>query len=411
MHAPKRCTTGLVLPLLAAVCTLAAWTAGLGQAAVADDRANGAGRSDPAAANRAAVPQAAAAGDSWPLFRGSPQADGVAASTLPQQPELLWKQSFRKDNLADAFEATAVIHEGTIYLGGLNGTLFALELATGQTRWTFDTGSSIKASAAVRNGLVYVGDLDGRFHCLDAATGQRRWVHEAAAEIDNGANFYQDTVLYGSQDATLYCLEAATGKLRWKHQIADQIRCFPAIAGDRTFIAGCDGDLHIIHLKDGQSLARVSIEGPTGCTPAVRGDIAYVGTEGDVFFAIDHQKAEVVWRARPPRAVSFRSSAAVTRDVVVVGNRGRAVLGLAPADGKVLWTYNAGAAVNGSPVIVGDRALVGTTRGVLVALDLARGEAVWQFQAGGSFESSPAVAAGRLVIGNTDGTVFCFGQK
>jgi outer membrane protein assembly factor BamB len=348
--------------------------------------------------------------ESWPLFRGDELARGVAPGKLPDKPVLLWKRSYKEAD--EAFEATPVIHGGIVYLGGLNGPLYALDLTTGAEKWQFKSEAGFKASASIRDGRLYIGDADGKFYCLDTATGDVKWTSKAEAEIDNGANFYKDKVIFGSQDATLYCLEAATGKVAWKYTIGDQIRCFPTVVGNRCFVAGCDGELHIIDLDSGKTAGSVPIGGPTGCTPAVLGDVAYFGTEGEKFFAVNWREGKVAWTyEHPERKLAYRASAAVSKDAIVVGNRGRFLVGLDPTSGKQIWIHNTRTGIDGSPVISGDRAFVGTGRGELLAVDIKTGKVTWEYEAGGGFPGSPAVAAGRLVIGSDDGVVYCFGAK
>src|SRR4051812_33029148 len=55
---------------------------------------------------------------SWPLGRGNVLACGVAKTTLPDKPELLWKIPIEKG----AFDGTPVIAEGVVYLGDMDGT-------------------------------------------------------------------------------------------------------------------------------------------------------------------------------------------------------------------------------------------------------------------------------------------------
>lgn len=372
---------------------------------------------EPTAKEPAEAPAGKAAAlphENWPLFRGGTLAQGISATDLPAQPEVVWKRSFENES----FESTPVIHNGVIYIGGLDGPIYALSLDSGKTLWTFNTEAGVKAAPAYRDGKIYVGDLNGRFHCLDAATGKHVWGFETEAEIDSGANFFGDRVIVGSQDATLYCLEAATGKEVWKYQISDQIRCFPTIVEDRCFVAGCDGELHVIGLEKGESLGTVPIESPTGCTPAVVGNIAYFGTEGENFLAVDWKKLEVLWKYRhKQKRFAYRSSAAVTKHAVVVGNQGKMVIALDPATGKELWVHNTRTGIESSPVVTASAeypagvAYTGTTRGQLLGLSVKDGKLVWSYDAGGGFVGSPAVASKRLVIANTDGTVYCFGAK
>lgn len=346
--------------------------------------------------------------DAWPLFRGDPLASGVARSTLSEKPEVVWKRSFE----GGAFEATAAIVDGSVYVGGVvpDGNFYALDLANGEIRWTYTTESGFYASAAVRDGRVYVGDADGRFLCFDAATGEMCWHFEAQAEINSSANFFGEHVLFGSQDATLYCLNSQSGELVWKYAIDDQIRCSPTVVENRCFIAGCDSKLHVVDLNRGDEAAEVPIDAQTGCTPAVLGDRVYFGTEGETFYCIDWREAEIIWSYRhPQRRFPYRASAAVTEGSVVFGGRDRILRSLHPISGELQWEYTARARFDSSPVIVGQRVYVASSDGRLFGLGLTSGEVEWEYEAGGGFLSSPAVAEGRLVIGNEDGTLYCFG--
>jgi outer membrane protein assembly factor BamB len=373
-------------------------------AGTSDDRT---GTDSPSGSEPSATAAARSASEtSWPLARGDRQATGVARTELPEEPELLW--TFAVDD--GAFETAAVIAEGRVYLGGLDGPLYAIDLTSGEKDWAFPTELGFLGSASYGDGKVYAGDVEGRFYCLDAADGKEQWRFEVEAEINSSANFWNDKVIFGSQDANLYCLDAASGELAWKFQSEDQIRCFPSIVDDRALIAGCDGRLHVIDLNSGQELKAVDIQAPTGSAPAILGDTAYVGTEGNTFFAIDWQEGKIRWQyENPERAFPFRSSAAVSDRAVVVGSRDKLVHALDPKSGEALWTFATGGRVDGSPVIVGDRVFVGSADGRLFALDLESGETVWQFEAGGSILASPAVADSRLVIGTDDGAVYCFG--
>jgi outer membrane protein assembly factor BamB len=137
-----------------------------------------------------------------------------------------------------------------------------------------------------------------------------------------------------------------------------------------------------------------------------------VGTEGRTFFAIDWKQAKVVWRYESrPHADSYRSSAAVTAEAVIVGSRDKRIHAIDPKTGKSLWTFATHGLVDSSPVIVGGRAFVGSADGRLYALDCRTGKALWQYETGGAILGSPAVASGRLVIGTDEGTLYCFGEK
>lgn len=346
--------------------------------------------------------------DAWPVFRGNRESTGVAIGSLPESLEVLW--TFSVDD--GGFESTAAIVDGSVYVGCLDGNLYAIDLATGKKRWAFPTDLGFIASPAVRDGRVYIGDYDGKLYCLDTESGNLLWDFQTEAEINSSANFYKDTVLFGSQDGILYCLDAKSGKVVFEYDSQDMIQCSPAVVDDRAFIAGCDGRLHVVDLIKGERVRDIDLSAPTLCTAAIRGNMAFVGTTGSTLFGIDWQKGEVVWTyENPERAAEFRSSAAVTAKAVIVGSYDKLVHAVDIDSGKGLWTFSTKARVDSSPVVVGQRVFVGSADGRIYALDIDSGKELWQFEAGGSIIASPAVAAGRLVIGTDEGDLYCFGAK
>jgi len=352
----------------------------------------------------------------WTLFRGDAKASGVAKGELPGKLELLWEFEVKKG----AFENTPVIIDGIAYVADLDGHLFALKLADGEKIWEWQEETEnpniappgYAASPALKDGLLYIGDFDGNFRCFDAATGKPKWSFSAEATIDSSANFYKDRVIFGSQDATLYCLDAKTGVLVWKHAIEDQIRCTPTIVGDRAFVAGCDSKLHIIDIEKGASAGSVEIDSPTGVTPAVSGNRVFFGTEGGTFYAVDWKESKVSWKEGEGRpSDSYRSSAAISDGLVVVGSRSRTVLAFKEDSGESAWTFTAKGRIDSSPVILGDRVFVGSSSGRLLELNLKTGKKTWEFEANGGFTGSAAIADNRLVIASDKGVVYCFGAK
>jgi outer membrane protein assembly factor BamB len=65
--------------------------------------------------------------------------------------------------------------------------------------------------------------------------------------------------------------------------------------------------------------------------------------------------------------------------------------------------------VDSSPVVCGDKVVVGSDDGRLYLVALNDGRQVWSYEIGQAIESSPAVADGKIVVGSNDGSVYCFG--
>lgn len=357
--------------------------------------------------------------EQWPVFRGTPEATGFVLADIGSDLKLQW--IFTAEN--DQFTATPIVGENTVFLGGAEGVFYALALTDGKVRWKREGYPGFAAPAGYWNGRVYVGDLDGRFHCLRGSDGEPLWQVETGAEIDGGPSFVtlssgKTGVIVGSQDSYLYCLEATTGEVIWKIAAQDQIRCTPPVTNGRTFVAGCDGKLHILALDDGRELAAVDLGGPTGSTPALAGSWAYVGTENGVFYGIDWEKAQVMWKFEDTRSGdAFRSSAAVNERYVVVGSRDRKVHCFDRKTGEHRWEFATRRYVDASPLIIRKKAdqdpdddliIAASLDGHLYGVRAGSGEKVFDITVGGSISASPVVAGSRVIVATEDGDVCCF---
>src|SRR5829696_2637371 len=150
----------------------------------------------------------AAPADAWRQFRGSQRLTGVSASMPPAALKVLW--TF---NAGEVVDSSAAIADGVVYIGGGDGDLFALDLATGTQRWKYSTGNIIgESSAAVGPGAVYIGDLGGVFHAVNRTDGKPLWTFKTGSEIKSSPVIVDDVVLIGSYDGHLYGLDAKTGK-------------------------------------------------------------------------------------------------------------------------------------------------------------------------------------------------------
>jgi polyvinyl alcohol dehydrogenase (cytochrome) len=84
---------------------------------------------------------------------------------------------------------------GAVYVGSYDGTVYALDLATGCVRWTFKAGAEVRTAVvpyeAITAGAdgrhaarVVFGDVIARVYSVDAFTGRLQW----SAKVDDHAN-------------------------------------------------------------------------------------------------------------------------------------------------------------------------------------------------------------------------------
>jgi len=72
------------------------------------------------------------------------------------------------------------------------------------------------------------------------------------------------------------------------------------------------------------------------------------------------------------------------------------------------WRYEAGEAIESSPIVAAGRVYVADAEGTLHALDLQTGKKIWAAKVDGGFLASPAVKGDALLLGDYNGMVYCF---
>ena len=77
-------------------------------------------------------PQPVAPADAWPQFRGSSPLTGVSSTTIAPAPKLAWAWEG-----GEAFDSSAAIVDGVVYVGTATGELIAVGLADGKLRWRY----------------------------------------------------------------------------------------------------------------------------------------------------------------------------------------------------------------------------------------------------------------------------------
>ncbi|MEW6239075.1 MAG: PQQ-binding-like beta-propeller repeat protein [Candidatus Omnitrophota bacterium] len=111
----------------------------------------------------------------------------------------------------------AIGKDGTVYIGCLDGGLYAVDPENGAKKWTFQTsGAYVFSSPSVDgNGTIYIGDSDGVLFALSPA-GNELWRFATKSNIASSPVVAKDGTLYiTSYDSTLYAIGNPTAVMDW----------------------------------------------------------------------------------------------------------------------------------------------------------------------------------------------------
>ncbi|WP_207591942.1 PQQ-binding-like beta-propeller repeat protein [Halomontanus rarus] len=161
--------------------------------------------------------------------------------------------------------------------------IFAVDAATGDERWHFETDSNREAT--VVDGTFYIlTPSDSTLAALDAETGEERWRFDAEVRLDS-FQVVDDTVLVSPRpvEAILYALDAPTGDERWLAD-TDSLRHSGQVA-DGTVFVRADETLSALDLVTGEERWQFTADSKIWSSYLVD-ETLFVSTDDDVLYAL-----------------------------------------------------------------------------------------------------------------------------
>ena len=171
--------------------------------------------------------------------------------------QLLWK----RDTGAPVVSAPALF-DGNVVIGSRSYDLFALSAETGETEWRYYYWFSwVESSAALGDGTAYIGSSDSqKLNAIDAATGELLWAFDTGGSPWAMPAMSSDTVFVGAVGVADYIVDHRGGFFAVDRSTGEPWGAFsvprpgdasqwgfasaPAVGVSRVFVGGLDGNLY-----------------------------------------------------------------------------------------------------------------------------------------------------------------------
>ncbi len=179
--------------------------------------------------------------------------------------------------------------DGKLYVAGVDGSVVALDAATGHAVWQKQLGqrhgfvvhhgnNSLRwaSGPGVSGDLLVIGSLEGTVEALDAGTGADRWNAQVSSEVDAAPVIANGIVVVRSNDGRLYGLDAADGSRKWVYDRATvpvlslRGNSAPRVADNVVYAGEDNGKVVALHLADGTPLWEQSLSPGEGRTEIER---------------------------------------------------------------------------------------------------------------------------------------------
>jgi outer membrane protein assembly factor BamB len=256
------------------------------------------------------------------------------------------------------------IQDNTLYVGGMDRKVYAVNLTSGEVRW------SVRLSGMIVGGVLLSGDTvfaassrpEGQVSALQRTDGKKIW-RVSTGPIAAPLAMVRGVLVAETQRGEVLGLDPGTGKVKWRRRVG-VARGPAAAAGDGGILVSTTDSLFRLGVEDGKVTHRVASPG-TVVAPW-----------------LPHKGALL----------------AGTTDSLVVSIR--------PADLHRIWTVKVDAPVLGSLASFGDTLFLATRVGTIYRLDPASEPKPERIASLDWPVTAPVtVLRGQLLLGGADGTI------
>jgi outer membrane protein assembly factor BamB len=310
-----------------------------------------------------------------------------------------------------------------VYAGSNDSHLYALNAATGETRWEFETIDELDFDPVVADGTVYITDYK-ELRAIDAETGEERWSFGGDRYVVTSPVVAGDTVYFGLRyqhpHAVIVAVDVKNGQEKWRYP-GDDTRVEDLTAGPVVHdgdVYFTDGTTYSISAEDGSLSWHSSRSGSIESLAVADGSV-YVGTGGysssfDVA-ALSADDGTLRWKTGNEYATLGALTVTDGSVYAMVGDSNpENLVTMDAGDGSVLWETFLGSGSDFSleqwnaPTVVGGTVYVGTPEWSVSGFDTTDCTELTRFETQGPVHTTPATTDGSVYFGSDDGYVYAF---
>ncbi|MBR2655001.1 MAG: PQQ-binding-like beta-propeller repeat protein [Loktanella sp.] len=281
---------------------------------------------------------------------------------------------------------------GRVYATTGFGEITALNAATGEVIWDKNLNAPVNAAPTFSGDLVHVVGSDSTAWALDAATGLTRWQQSGTPSVTTFAGSASsavsgDTVVIPFPSGEVLATFAAGGLPRWSNVVAgdrvgraaslvSDIAGGPVIDGNTVYVASFGGRSVAFDIRDGNRIWTAG-EGAVGPVWPAGGSVFMVNDISELV-RLDAANGAPVWRVALPDFLGTNTR----RQRSVVAHFG--------------------------PVLAGGRLIVASSDGLIRQFDPASGALIGTVDLPGGAASASVVAGQTLYVISKTGQLHAF---
>lgn len=320
-------------------------------------------------------------------------------------------------SLKGGIYSTPVTDGRSLFIGDDVGCLYSLNLKSGKTNWTFNTGMRIVGSPAVSEGVVVFGSANYNIYGLDAKTGKELW-HISTNQAVMGAATIENGIAYiGGGDGRMFAIDIHTGKIKWSFdELKNYVLTRPLVYNQKLYFGTWDTHFYALNLADG-SLAWKWNNGngnpklsPASVWPVAANGKIFITAPDRYFTCLDAETGEQVWRTKEYKV---RETVGLSEDGKTVYSKCMwdtiVAMDATVAEPITRWATHAGFGYEHNPAMPLEKdgtLWVSTKNGLLLGVDAQNGNVMWRHKIGNSILNTPLpLSETECIFTSSEGTI------
>lgn len=297
----------------------------------------------------------------------------------------------------------------------------AEDLST-ETLWRIDTGEAIYPKPRLDGDTLYVGGEDGIVRAIDKDSGEVIWAHDSGAAVGSGVSFDEMRVYYITRDGRVHALWKQSGEPVWafetggeaKYDYWDYVLSTPVPDNRRSLYFG-SGDHHVyaVNKRTGKLFWKTGTGGVVHGDLALSGEWLIAGSFDGKLYAFDSANGDILWTFKTVGNSYFRNGAipgspTVHDGLVYFGSRDYNLYAVIEDTGTGAWNERTPSWVVAKPLVVEDGVYIGISDGPrALAYNARSGRQQWETRLSlNVFGGAEAMAGGAVIaVAGFDGRI------
>ena len=246
---------------------------------------------------------------------------------------------FTKKKLTIGIDATPTISDSILFIPVSKGNdgLIAYDMVNGSIVWELPGMFSQSSPLIFKNNVIHA-TLDGSIYALDIQTSETKWTIHLEDNIRNSLALVGNNLILATQNGLIRNYNAEKGTIKWSRKIEASVYATPVTDGNSIFIATYAGEIFKINMLSGDITSSVKKNEPIYLSPALDQDHLYVPLANGTLVKLDKSNLQTVWSAN--LQAPYSAGLLLSKNSIIAGTTLRGLFLVEKNTGNIIQRIN-----------------------------------------------------------------------